>query len=91
VHPVLVRLGVVLLLLSVVCWVLILAVPFTGLDGAALASAVGGLVIGAEAVFWLGLVLAGRDTWKLAKRHGWRRVPGALWQVLREGKPSSER
>lgn len=86
-----IRVGVVLLLLSAVCWVLILAVPFTGLGGAASAGAVAALVIGAEVVFWLGLVLAGRDTWKLARQHGWRGTPGALWRVLREGEPNRER
>jgi hypothetical protein len=86
-----VRLGVVLLLLSALCWLLVPAVPFTGLGGGAATAVVGALVVGAEVVFWLGLVLAGRDTWRLAKQHGWRGVPRALWRVLREGKPSAER
>jgi hypothetical protein len=81
-----VRIGVLLLVLSVVCWLLIPLVPLAGLRGVAAASAVGGLVVGAEVVFWLGLVLAGRDTWKLAKEHGWRAAPRALWRVLRDGK-----
>jgi hypothetical protein len=86
-----VRLGVVLLLLSVVCWLLVPAVPFAGLGAAGSASAVAVLVVGAEVVFWLGLVLAGRDTWKLAERHGWSGLPRALWRVLREGTSRAER
>jgi hypothetical protein len=47
---------------------------------------VGALLVGAEVAFWLGLALAGRDTWTLAKQHGWRGVPKALWRVLRDGR-----
>jgi hypothetical protein len=86
-----VRLGVVLLLLSAMCWLLVPAVPFAGLGGAGSASAVAALLVVAEVMFWLGLVLAGRDTWKLARQHGWSGVPRALWRVLREGTSGTER
>jgi hypothetical protein len=85
-----VRIGVLLLVLSAVCWLVIPAVPLLGLPGAGTAVTVGVLVVGAEVVFWLGLVLAGRDTWKLAKAHGWRKVPAALWRVLREGRQPAD-
>jgi hypothetical protein len=85
-----VRTGVLLLVLSVVCWLLIPVVPLLGLRGAATAVAVGSLVVGAEIVFWLGLVLAGRDTWRLAREHGWRKVPAALWKVLRDGRQPTD-
>jgi hypothetical protein len=81
-----VRIGVLLIVLSAVCWVLIPFVPAFGLRGMAAAGVAGGLVVGAEVVFWLGLVLAGRDTWRLAKEHGWRGTPKALWRLLRHGK-----
>ncbi len=80
-----IRVGVLLIALSFLAWLLILAVPFVGLSGGAAVATVAGLAIGAEVIFWLGLVLAGRDTWKLAKQHGWRGVPAALWRTLRFG------
>lgn len=83
----LIRVGVLLVVLSFVCWLLIAVVPFLGLSGGAAVAAVAGLAIGAEVVFWLGLALAGRDTWRLAKEHGWGGVPAALWRTLRAGAP----
>jgi len=80
------RAGIVLMILSVVFWLLIPLVPVVGLRGLAAAGAVGGLLVAAEVVFWLGLLLAGRDTWKLAREHGWRGVPRTLWQMLRDPK-----
>ncbi len=84
-----IRAGVLLIVLSFVCWLLILVVPFLGLSGAAWFAAVAGLAVAAEVFFWLGLVAAGRETWKLAKANGWRGVPAALWQTLRDGRPPS--
>jgi hypothetical protein len=85
----LVRVGVLLIVLSALAWLLIPAIPVLGLDGVQAAAVVGGLVLGAEVAFWLGLVLAGRDTWRAVKEHGWRGVPKALWQMLRDGRPAS--
>ncbi len=82
-----IRTGVLLIVLSFVCWLLVPVVPFLGLNGGTAFAAVAGLLIVAEVVFWLGLVLAGRETWKLAKANGWRGVPAALWQTLRDGRP----
>jgi hypothetical protein len=74
----------VLIVLSCLCWVVIpLLLLFTGLSGAVWA---GGIAVVAEVSFWLGLVLAGRDTWKLARAHGWRGVPKALWHTFRTGR-----
>ena len=74
-----IRAGVLLIVLSFVCWLLIVFVPVLGLDGGGTFAAIAGLAVAAEVVFWLGLVLAGRETWKLAKANGWRGVPVALW------------
>ncbi|MBA2308765.1 MAG: hypothetical protein H0W01_05580 [Pseudonocardiales bacterium] len=82
----LIRVGVLLIVLSFLAWLLILAVPFVLSGGAAVATGVG-LAIGAEVIFWLGLILAGRDTWRLVKEHGWRGVPAAMWHTLRHGQP----
>lgn len=82
-----IRIGVLLIVLSFACWLLIAGVPFAGLGGGVTAAVIVGLAVGAEVIFWLGLVLAGRETWRLAREHGWRGVPAALWLVLRTGKP----
>jgi hypothetical protein len=79
-----VRLGVVLIALSLLPWLALTVLPFLGLGTAAFAAG-GGLIVVAEVAFWLGLVLVGRDTWSLARSHGWRHVPGTLWRVLRHG------
>lgn len=80
---VLIRAGVVLIALSCLCWAGIpLLLLLGGLSGAVWA---GVLAVVAEVLFWGGLVLAGRDTWKLAKTHGWRGVPRALWRAFRAG------
>lgn len=71
------------MILSFALWLLIPFVPFIGLPGLAVAGVVVGLLVAAEVVFWVGVLLAGRDTWDLARRHGWRKVPGALWRMLR--------
>jgi len=81
-----VRIGVALIAASFACWALVPFVPVVGLRGAKAAGAIAVLAIAAEVAFWLGLVLAGRDTWRLAKQHGWRGAPRALWQTLREGR-----
>ncbi len=86
-----IRLGVLLIVLSFLGWLLILAVPFLGLSGGAAVATGVGLAVGAEVIFWLGVVLIGRDSWTLAKKHGWRAVPGALWHTLRDGKPPPPR
>ena len=82
---VLLRIGVVLMIVSVLPWLTLLVLPFLGLSGGDTAAAVGALLVAAEILFWLGVVLAGRDTWRLARSQGWRRVPGGLWRVLRYG------
>ena len=81
-----IRAGVLLIVLSVGCWLLVPVVPFLGYSGGTAFVLIAGLLILAEVVFWLGLVLAGRETWKLAKANGWRGVPAALWQTLRDGR-----
>jgi hypothetical protein len=86
-----VRIGVVLMVLSLLCWLVIPFAPVVGFQGAVLAAVIGGLVVVAEIVFWLGLILIGRDTWRLARERGWRRVPGALWRLLLDGRAPQPR
>ena len=45
------------------------------------------LAIGAEVIFWGGILLVGHPTYKVARARGLRRVPGELWRMFRE--PSS--
>ncbi|MGQ0576419.1 MAG: transporter suffix domain-containing protein [Pseudonocardia sp.] len=83
------RLGIVLIVGSFVLWLLIPLVPLVGFRGLAAAGAVAGLLVAAEVVFWIGVLLAGRDTWRLARTHGWRGVPGALWRMFRGADPAA--
>lgn len=89
----LLRVGVLLIVLSLLPWIALAALPFLGLGGARAAATAGGLVIAAEVLFWCGLALAGRETWQTARAHGWRAVPRELWRLLlrgrREGRTSA--
>lgn len=80
--------GVFLQLASVVPWGCVLLLPLFGLSAAEMG--VGAVILGgvAEAMIWVGLFLAGRETYRAAKRHGWRRVPAELWHMLRTGQVS---
>ena len=66
----------------------IAALPAVGVSGTALGAGIGALFIAAEVVFFLGVVVVGRDTWRAVRRHGWRRTPRALWHLLRWGPES---
>jgi hypothetical protein len=81
-----VRAGVLLIVLALLCWLAIPLVPFAGMGGGATAAAIGGLVVLAEIVFWIGVVLIGRETWRLTREQGWRRLPAELWGLLRYGR-----
>lgn len=82
------RIGVLLQLASIVPWSCVLLLPFLGLSAAGMG--IGAAILGgtAEAMIWVGLFLAGRETYRAAKRHGWRRVPAELWRMLRTGEVS---
>ncbi len=81
------RIGALLIAGSFVFWLLIPFVPVVGLRGGAAGIAIAVLMITREVVFWAGVLLIGRETWVLARRHGWRRVPPALWHLIRHGTP----
>ena len=40
----------------------------------------------AELLFWAGLALAGKDTWRTIKAHGWGRAPRELVRLFVEGR-----
>lgn len=80
------RLGVLLQLAAVVPWACVPLLPFLGLSPAAIGA--GAVVLGsiAEGMIWIGLFLMGREAYRAAKRHGWRRMPAELWRMLRTGR-----
>jgi hypothetical protein len=46
---------------------------------------VAALLIGAEAVFWLGVLLLGYSTYKAVRARGWRQMPAELLRMARNG------
>ena len=74
------RLGLIAIVLSVVPWLAIAGAPLLGLSLSAGAGLVAGALVVAEVLFWVGLALAGKDTWQTIKARGWRRAH-ASWPV----------
>jgi hypothetical protein len=89
--PVLFRLGIVAIIASFLPWLAIALAPLMGLSLTGAAGVVGAAVLTAELLFWTGLALAGRDTWRAIKADGWRRAPRALARLLARGRPRSAR
>lgn len=81
------RVGALLIAGSFLFWAMIPFVPLVGLRGGQAGLAVAVLMVARESVFWLGVLLVGRQSWVLARQHGWRRVPATLWQLIRHGRP----
>jgi hypothetical protein len=82
--PLRLRVGLALIVLSLLLWVGLAIVPFVG-GAAARAVAAGSLVVAAEVTFWLGLALAGKPTWRAVKACGWRRAPRELAAIFVHG------
>ena len=83
----LLRVGLIAIVLSFVPWLAIGAAPLLGLSLGASAGLVGVSLVVAEVLFWVGLALAGKDTWKTIKARGWRRAPHELTRLLIHGRP----
>lgn len=83
------RIGLIAIVLSFVPWLAIAAAPLLGLSLAASAGLVAGALVGAEVLFWSGLALAGKDTWRTVKARGWRRAPRELARLLVHGSPDT--
>ncbi len=81
------RVGLVAIVLSFLPWLAIAAAPLLGLSLGAGVGVVGIAVVVAEALFWVGLALAGKDTWRAITAHGWRRAPRALATLVVRGRP----
>lgn len=80
------RLGIIMLVGSQVPYLGIIALPLIGLDWTAVGVGAVALVVTGEALFWVGVLLIGRDTWRTARRHGLRKTPRALWNLFRYGR-----
>ena len=81
------RVGLIAIVLSFVPWLAIGVAPLLGLSLGASAGLVGVSLVVAEVLFWVGLALAGKDTWKTIKARGWRRAPRKLTRLLIHGRP----
>lgn len=71
------KLGMVLLLLAVLCWVIVAIAPFTPFSLAIKTGVVTGSTIIGEIFFWLGAVFVGKEVVARYKRYlnpkNWRR------------------
>lgn len=76
-----VRAGVFLILVSLVLLVGVPLAPLVVSEGAR-AGAAGMLFVASEVAFWGGVALAGRESWTMAKRYGWKAIPRELWRQL---------
>ena len=85
------RVGLIAIVLSFVPWLAIGVAPLLGLSLGASAGLVGVALVVAEALFWIGLAMAGKDTWRTIKARGWRRAPRELARLLVHGRPASPR
>ena len=83
----LLRVGLIAIVLSFVPWLAIGAAPLLGLSLGASAGLVGVSLVVAEVLFWVGLALAGKDTWQAVKARGWRHAPRELGRLLVRGRP----
>ena len=72
-------LGYGIVLFSLVCFALVLVIPFFPLPGAVRASLWTGTLITAEAGFWVGILIAGPDL--LQKVRGWTRKAKDFFRV----------
>jgi len=82
----LVRLGAGLIAASCLLWVVLLLVPLVPGSVAQRAARGGVIFLSAEILWWVGVAMIGREAWRVVRSQGWRRLPGALWQLLRHGR-----
>ena len=73
------KLGILLAIGSVIPWLLLLVLPFLPLSLTEQAIAAAGLLVFAEAMFWVGVVLAGHE---VVGRIRQKLNPKALWKRI---------
>lgn len=82
----LLRVGVANIVLSKLILLVIAALPLLDISGGQRAAYAAGLAIAMPVLFWSGIALVGRETWRVARSRGFRAVPRELWRMLRHGK-----
>ncbi len=80
------RLGVTNIILSKLLLLVIAALPLLDISGSQRAVYAAILVAAMPVLFWSGVALVGRQTYRVARSHGFRAVPRELWRLLRHGK-----
>jgi hypothetical protein len=81
------KLGIGLAIASPVPWLLLLVLPFLPLSVAGRAIAAGGLLVVAEAMFWVGVMLAGQEVVRRYRRRlGLKALWGRISRLLRSSK-----
>lgn len=83
------RVGISLILLSIVPWLTLVVAPLAGASLVSGAGLIAAAVVVAEVMFWSGLALAGKDTWQTVKAKGFRRAPRELARLLLDGRPTT--
>jgi VIT1/CCC1 family predicted Fe2+/Mn2+ transporter len=73
------KLGLLLVIISCLLWAAVLVVPILPLSNAKKALAITSLVITSEILFWLGILLAGKE---LADRYRRKLNPYSWWKQL---------
>ncbi len=64
--------GCVFLVLSVLAWVAIAALPFLSLSAGEAAGITAGLLIAGEVLFFVGVALLGKEVWGKIKASFWK-------------------
>lgn len=75
-----VRVGVIVIVVSI--GVAVAAAVAIAMGKSLVVAAV--MAVVAEVMFWLGVLVLGHSTYKVARAKGWRRVPGELWRLFRQ-------
>ncbi len=85
------NLGILLILASFLPWAMLPVAAWLAPSASSKSAWSAGLVLLGEALFWPGLILAGKETWMIAKSKGWRGVLPELLRRLREPTPPPPR
>jgi hypothetical protein len=80
--------GIILMISSFVPWLMIPFVPwFPFLNSAYEKTAVaGGLLLLSEIMFWVGVPMAGKESWAIIKAGGWKQAPYKILEILKTKK-----
>ncbi len=80
------RLGVTNIILSKLVLLVIAALPLLDISGSQRATYAAILAAAMPVLFWSGVALVGKETYRVARSRGFRAVPRELWRLLRNGK-----